>query len=144
MKFFLIVLTVMITTNLRAQTAADSVKTVINNMFTAMRTADTVLLKSVFADNVIFQTIGIKEGKTIVKTENAGGFISLVGSLKPGVADERIEFGAVHVDGSLAAAWTPYRFYLDGQFNSFQLVRFKGDWKIQYLVDTRRKTGCVD
>ncbi|HNA01067.1 MAG TPA: hypothetical protein PLN49_09415, partial [Ferruginibacter sp.] len=62
-------------------------------------------------------------------------------------ADERITFDVVRVDGALAIAWTPYKFYFNGKFshcgvNSFQLVRFNGEWKIQYLIDTRRKAGC--
>jgi hypothetical protein len=47
----------------------------------------------------------------------------------------------------MAAVWTPYNFYYNGQFshcgvNSFQVIRFKDGWKIQYIIDTRRRTGC--
>jgi len=53
----------------------------------------------------------------------------------------------VKIDGPLAIVWTPYKFYFNGKFshcgvNSFQLVRFNGVWKIQYLIDTRRRAGC--
>jgi hypothetical protein len=63
------------------------------------------------------------------------------------VADERITFETIKIDGPLAVAWTPYKFYYEGKFshcgvNSFQLVRLNGAWKIQYLIDTRRRTGC--
>ena len=61
--------------------------------------------------------------------------------------DERISFETVKVDGDLAIAWTPYKFYLGDQFshcgvNSFQLVKLEGVWRIQYLIDTRRRQGC--
>ena len=150
MKYFFIVLTVMlcgVTAN--SQTAEDSVKSVINNMFTAMKTADAVLLKSCFADSMVLQTISRnKEGKLVVKNEAPSGFIDFVSKESPGNADERITFDVVKVDGPLAIAWTPYNFYYKGQFshcgvNSFQLVRFNGEWKIQYIIDTRRKQGCV-
>lgn len=149
MKYFLIVLTVLAgTTSLRAQTAEDSVKAVINKMFTAMKNADGAALKSCFADSAIMQTIGRNtEGKTIIRNDGTAGFIDFVSKEKPGAADERISFETVKVDGPLAIAWTPYNFYYNGQFshcgvNSFQLVRMGGEWKVQYIIDTRRKTGC--
>jgi len=62
-------------------------------------------------------------------------------------ADERIVFETIRIDGPLASVWTPYNFYYEGKFshcgvNSFQLVKINGEWKIQYLIDTRRKQGC--
>jgi hypothetical protein len=47
----------------------------------------------------------------------------------------------------MAAAWTPYRFYRNGEFshcgvNSFQLVKMAEGWKIVYIIDTRRKEPC--
>lgn len=151
MKYFFIVLTVMMCgATAKGQTAEDSVKSVINNMFTAMKTADAVLLKSCFADSMVLQTISRnKEGKLVVKNEAPSGFIDFVSKESPGNADERITYDVVKVDGPLAIAWTPYNFYYKGQFshcgvNSFQLVRFNGEWKIQYLIDTRRKQGCSE
>lgn len=149
-KYFLIVLTGLLAGNsLHAQTAEDSVKAVINRMFTAMKNADPVLLKSCFADSMILQTIiRNKEGQTIVRNETTTGFIEIISKEAPGNADERISFDVVKIDGPLALAWTPYQFYYKGQFshcgvNSFQLVRFNGEWKIQYLIDTRRRQGCL-
>lgn len=150
MKYFFIVLTVALYGNsLRAQSAEDSVKAVINNMFTAMKSADPALLQSCFADSMVLQTIITrdKEGKTVVRSEDAAGFIDFIRKETPGNADERIRFETVKTDGPLAMAWTPYEFYYKGEFshcgvNSFQLVRFNGAWKIQYIIDTRRKAGC--
>ena len=132
----------------QAQTAEDSVKAVVNNLFTAMKNADTVLLKSTFADGAIFQTISKdKEGKTIIRTDPVQEFVGFVGKSTQGDADERITFGSVKIDGDLASIWTPYNFYFKKNFshcgaNSFQLVRINGQWKIQYLIDTRRRQGC--
>lgn len=151
MKYFLIVLTVALCgMNAKAQSAEDSVKAVINNMFTAMKNADPVLLKKCFADSMVLQTISRnKEGKLIVRNEDPQGFIDLVGKETAGNLDEQITFDVVKIDAPLAIAWTPYKFYYKGQFshcgvNSFQLVRFNGEWKIQYLIDTRRKQGCKE
>ena len=148
MKYFLILLTVLVYGNASAQTAEDSVKVVINKMFTGMKNADPELLKACFADSMVLQTISKnKEGKLIIVNENPADFIDFIRKEAVGNADERITVDVVKVDGPLAIAWTPYKFYYKGQFshcgvNSFQLVRFNGEWKIQYIIDTRRKTGC--
>jgi hypothetical protein len=149
MKYFFIVLTMLFyTIKSDAQLPEDSVKSVINQMFSGMKQADTSLLKGCFAESMILQTITTgKDGKTTVSTENKNNFIAFIGKELPGNADERIVFETVKVDGPLAIAWTPYQFYYKGKFshcgvNSFQLVRFNGEWKIQYLIDTRRRLGC--
>ena len=132
----------------QAQTAEDSVKIVINRLFEAMKNGDAALLKSTFADSAILQTITRnKEGNTIVQNEDVAEFINFVSKQPKGAADERITYDLVKIDGSLAIAWTPYKFYFNGTFshcgvNSFQLVRFNNGWKIQYLIDTRRRQGC--
>lgn len=149
MKQFFILLTVLaFSTFSRAQTTEDSVKTVVNNLFAAMIKSDTALLRTCFADSMVLQTIVRgKSGGAEVKSETAEGFVKSIGSLKPGSADERITFGNVLIDGPLALVWTPYKFYFNGQFshcgvNSFHLVRFKDGWRIQYLIDTRRRVNC--
>ena len=151
MKYFFIVLTVTLCGNFaNAQTAEDSVKAVINKMFTAMNKADAEMLKSTFSDSIVFQSIGRnKEGMMVVKNENPAGFISQIGKASPGALDERITFETIKIDGPLAFAWTPYSFYYNNNFshcgvNSFQLVRLNGEWKIQYIIDTRRKDNCVE
>ncbi|MGN6293902.1 MAG: nuclear transport factor 2 family protein [Chitinophagaceae bacterium] len=147
-SFFILLTTVFIGQTVFAQQAEDSVKAVINTMFTAMRNGNAASFKSVFADKVIMQTISRnKEGKTIVRDENINEFAEVVGKMKKDSADERISFETIRIDGPLAIVWTPYNFYLNGAFshcgvNSFQLVKLDGAWKIQYLIDTRRRTGC--
>ena len=150
MRYFFIVLTVWgYGMTAAAQSAEDSVKTVINNMFAAMKNADGTGLKNCFSDSILFQTIARnKEGAMVVRTESPAGFIDQISKATPGSLDERISFETVKVDGPLAIAWTPYSFYYNGQFshcgvNSFQLVRFNGIWKIQYIIDTRRKQGSL-
>lgn len=149
MRYFLIPLTFLLfTTTLDAQNAEDSVRTAVNNLFTAMRNADAGLFKSIFGDSAVMQTISrTREGKTIVVNESIAEFAAFVSKLKKDSADERITFETIKIDGPLAIVWTPYQFYHNGKFshcgvNSFHLVRFNGIWKIQYLIDTRRRQGC--
>ena len=149
MKYFLILLTTLISSHfIHAQTTEDSVKTVVNNLFAGMKNADAALFKTAFSDSAIMQTISrTRDGKTSVRNESVTEFAEFVSKLKKDSADERITFETIKIDGPLAIVWTPYNFYLNGQFshcgvNSFHLVRFDGIWKIQYLIDTRRRQGC--
>lgn len=148
MKYFFILLTVFVFPSAIGQSGEDSVKATINKMFTGMKNADASLLKSSFADSAVLQTIiQAKEGKIAVRNEVLKDFIDFVSKQSPGDADERITFETIKIDGPLAIAWTPYNFYYKKQFshcgvNSFQLVRVNGEWKIQYIIDTRRKQPC--
>ena len=129
-----------------AQTSeTEQVKATINSFFDGMRNSDSTTLKNNLAVNAVFQTIS---SNNEVKSQNPSGFVSSVGKATKGSLDERITFGSINIDGNLAAVWTPYEFYLNGKFshcgvNSFQLHKENGQWKIQYVIDTRRKEGCV-
>ena len=150
MKYFFILLTMLHLSApaLNAQSPEDSVKAAITKMFEGMKNADPILLRSTFADSPILQTITRdKQGNTIIQNEAVAAFVEFAGKQTKGAADERILFDIVKTDGPLAIAWTPYNFYFNGQFshcgvNSFQLVRLNGEWKIQYIIDTRRRQGC--
>ena len=151
MKPILILLTmVFYSMYLAAQSAEDSVKAAVNKLFDGMKNGDAALVNQAFSDSAILQTITRnKEGKMIIRNEDVKDFAEFVGKQKKGAADERISFETIKIDGPLAIAWTPYKFYYEGKFshcgvNSFQLVRINGQWKIQYLIDTRRKQGCEE
>ena len=136
------------TLEVSAQPARDSVVAAVNKLFVAMKSADTALLRDCFASNAVLQTIKEDNGSTVVSDEGLADFSNFLAKEVPGNADERITIDRVLIDGPLAAVWTPYQFYYKGKFshcgvNSFQLVRGKGGWKIQYIIDTRRKEGCL-
>ncbi len=147
-KIFLIIVLIGAGYTSQAQTATDSVKAVIDQLFTAMRNADSATIVNCFSENHILQTlVRDKEGNMLAKTDKVTDFGHNIGSLPKNAADERITYAAVNVDGPLASVWTPYKFYFNGNFshcgvNSFQLIRSKQGWKIHYLVDTRRKDAC--
>jgi hypothetical protein len=146
MKYILISLLLLgMAAGAKAQTAEDSVKAPVKVLFDAMLHADSATLVSAFADSAILQSVSVgKDGKTKVTTDPIPAFASLIKKLPVGAADERIRFETVRIDGPLAMVWAPYTFYYNGKFShcgadSFQLVRVNGAWKIQYLIDTRRK-----
>ncbi len=150
MKHFLILLTAFIFTHtlVTAQTAEDSVKATVNQLFDGMKNSDPNRVRDAFADSAILQTIGRnQQGQTVIRTDAVSGFADQVSKATKGALDERITFETVKIDGPLAIVWTPYTFYYNGNLshcgmNSFQLVRINGKWKIQYLIDTRRRQGC--
>lgn len=118
----------------------------IHNLFLGMKNADPELVKSVFAENAVLQTI-TKDGT--VKSDSIQDFVASVSKFTKGDLDERIIVEAVYSDGNLASIFTPYSFYLKGKLshcgaNSFQLVKQNNEWKIQYIIDTRRKEGCKE
>lgn len=145
---FLLLITTFIAGSVSAQTAEDSIKAVINKMFLGMKDSDTVMVKSCFTESAVLQTFGKnKEGKTIITTETPGDFAKIIATIPKGAADEQIVFKDLKIDGPMAAVWTPFKLYFNGKFyscgiNSFQLVRLNNEWKIQYILDTRRKTNC--
>ena len=147
MRLLLLILTFFnLQTN--AQSGSEEVIEPINALFDGMRQSDTTLIRSAFAPTALLQTITkTKDGLTSVRTEELNKFISSIAKPHEAVYDERITVDMVKVDGDLASVWTPYRFYIGDKFghcgvNSFQLVRIDGAWKIQYIIDTRRREGC--
>ena len=131
-----------------AQNAEDSVKAVIKQLFDGMKNSDSAMISEVFADSAILQSVGKdKQGNTIVETDRVEDFAKIISGLKKGAADERILIESLKIDGPLAMVWAPYKFYFEGKFghcgvDSFQLIFINGQWKIQYLVDTRRRQPC--
>lgn len=130
----------------QAQTE-DSVKAAVNKLFTAMKNADSAMLMESFTTSAVLQSISKRKSQISVEKETIDAFASFIKTEESGALDERIIFETIKIDGDLASVWTPYRFYYKGEFshcgvNSFQLVRINNVWKIQYLIDTRRKTGC--
>jgi len=129
-------------------TEEAGIKETINNLFEGMRKSDAALIQSALSETAVLQTIKKnKEGKLIVQNESVADFLTAITKPHPEVYDERIVFETIKIDGPLASVWTPYKFYIGATFShcgvdSYQLVKIDGKWKIQYLIDTRRKEGC--
>jgi hypothetical protein len=125
-----------------------AIKATILRFFEGMEKGDTALLKSTCTSGMVLQTfMADKEGKMEVYTEELADFLSMIATPNTDKYEERIRFEAIHAEKSLASVWTPYSFYINGKrshcgTNSFQLVKMAEGWKIQYILDTRRKQGC--
>ena len=151
MKAILLLVNLFICSVAIAQSGEEqAVRATITNMFDGMRKSDTTLFKSVFAPNATLQSIAKnKEGVVSVRQDAIPGFITSVGKQAPGALDERLSGMEIKIDGELATAWTPYTFYYNQKkshcgVNSFTLVKLDGAWKIQNIIDTRRRENCPD
>ena len=148
MKSILVVLTFLLIQPCFSQNEDAAIRQTISQLFDGMRQSDTGMIRAAFAPGAILQTvIRNKEGKVIIQSEPLDSFLFFMSKPHKEVYDERISFELIKTDGDLATAWTPYKFYLGATFShcgvdSYQLVRLNGIWKIQYLIDTRRKSGC--
>ena len=130
-----------------AQTSDEAlIKATINGLFDGMKTSDSTKIINAFSTSAILQTSS-KKGEP--KTESIKNFATSISKAEKGSLEEKIVFSHILIDGNLASVWTSYEFYLNGKFlhcgvNSFQLLKINNEWKIQYIVDTRRKFDCVE
>ncbi|UOB17299.1 nuclear transport factor 2 family protein [Abyssalbus ytuae] len=129
----------------------EQVKQTVLKFFEGFHTGDTSIIKKTVHKDLVLQTIyKNKESKNILHTDDASKFFTTIAT-RPSTQrwDERLLLFKINVEGSMANVWTPYEFWYNEQFshcgvNSFQLIKEEGNWKIFYLVDTRRKVGCRD
>jgi hypothetical protein len=149
-RFLLATLLLMLSAPAFCQTAQDDIKKTITTMFDGMRKGDTVMLRSTFHKDMVLQSVvNKKDGTTALLTEKADDFIKQVGTPHKDIYDERITWGDIKIDGDLASAWTPYKFYVGSQYSHcgvdfYQLMKTTSGWKIIYIVDTRRKDNCPE
>ncbi len=128
-----------------AQSEEAAVQEAIETMFNGMRAGDSAMVHSVFSDKAIMQTVVKNQGGVVdLRDGSLQNFLKTVGTPHDKIYDERILSYEIKIDGDMASAWTPYEFYLGDQFshkgvNSFQLAKLNGQWKVIYIVDTRRR-----
>ena len=125
----------------------QAVKQAVTTFFDGMRRGDSTLVRSTLAPGAIFHAIGQHNGSAALQLENPTAFLKAIGTPHAEVWDERVQFERVLIDVNLASVWAPYEFYLGSKFShcgydSFQLVKLAGGWKIAYIIDTRRKEKC--
>ena len=138
--------------SLGAQTSQpEQLKQVIEVFFEGLQNGDTLKIKQTLASTALLQTAyKNKEGKSVLRNDDYTRFIKAIGSKNPeDIWEEKLLSYNIQVDGNMANVWTPYEFYFNNKFshcgvNSFQLFHDGSDWKIIYLIDTRRRSGCKE
>lgn len=143
-------LCIVLTSTLYAQDDETiKVKAAVDTFFEGFHKGDTILMKSVMMDKILLQTTYTnKEGKNVLVTEEPSKLINAIANRASDQKwDERLLEYKVQIDGIMANVWTPYEFWFNDAFshcgvNCFQLFNDNGQWKIIYLIDTRRKQDC--
>ncbi|SDA71678.1 conserved hypothetical protein [Algoriphagus alkaliphilus] len=131
-----------------SQTEEEQVEAVIKSLFDGMRSKNADQVAASFSKDALMQTVISKPEGTEVGSNAVADFVKRIATTPAETQlDERILDYQIKIDGEMAAAWTPYHFYVNGNFshcgvNSFQLVKIAGSWKIVYIIDTRRKESC--
>ncbi len=143
MKKISMLFTLLLFQTITAQEA--DVKTAIATFFEGMHNRNTLKIKSVCADGMLLQSISESKDGTKLTTDSVSGFLTSIAGIPADMKiEERLLGYTIQIDGAMAHAWTPYEFYINSKLshkgvNSFQLFKDKGNWKIIYIVDTRRK-----
>ncbi|MFZ9002933.1 MAG: nuclear transport factor 2 family protein [Robiginitalea sp.] len=126
------------------------VRAAIEHFFEGFHQRDTAKMRKVLHQDIHMQRIGKnQESSPALVNESIEDFLSSLANLPDTLQiEERLLAYHIQTDGDMAHAWTPYEFYLQGEFhhcgvNSFQLFRDPEGWKIIYLVDTRRVKDCT-
>lgn len=143
-------LVLLITTTIEAQMEEQiKVKAAVDTFFEGFHKGDTALMKTVMMDKILMQTAyKSKEGKDVLITDDPSKLIEAIANRPDNQKwDERLLDYSIQIDGNMANAWTPYEFWFNDNFshcgvNSFQLFKDGDQWKIIYLIDTRRKSTC--
>lgn len=133
-----------------SQSEEEEVKAVIVSLFDGMRAKNADQVSAAFTPEAIMNTVIAKPEGSEVVSNSVADFAKRISTTPAETQlDERILEFQIKVDGTMASAWTPYRFYVNGNFshcgvNSFQLVNTAEGWKIVYIIDTRRKEPCTE
>jgi|UniRef100_UPI0040482D6D hypothetical protein len=133
-----------------SQTPEQEVEAVIRSLFDGMKQKNVLQVEAAFSKEGLMQTVQQKPEGTSIASNSVADFMKRIASTPAStVLDERILSYHIQVDGPLAMAWTPYKFYVNDSFshcgvNSFQLVKLPDGWKIVYIIDTRRKEPCEE
>ena len=128
-----------------SQAQNQEIQKVVETFFEAFHAKDTLKLKALCDETMILQSISENVKGTKLSNEKPATFFKSIASIPAEVNfQEKIMSYSIQVDGSMAHAWTPYEFYLNGKLshkgvNAFTLFKKDNLWKIVHLIDTRRK-----
>lgn len=142
MKKFLLIIVAFSAQFIAAQDT--DVRKTIDTFFVGLNTTDTLKIQAVCSKDMILQTIAEKPTGGLLSSDDIKEFYKSIGSVpKTLKIEERILEHEIKVDGSMAHAWTPYEFYVNGKLshsgtNSFTFFKDNGVWKIIHIIDTRK------
>ena len=130
-----------------AQAAADSsALRSVETFFEAMANNDWDLAASVMIDDAVLYGYQVQGGDVRLSRLTVAEYLERMSGNEDRLL-ERIWDVQVLQDDRLATVWTPYDFYLNGEFhhcgtNSFSLIRDAGGWRIAGVVYSMQTESC--
>ncbi|RKS03299.1 hypothetical protein C8C84_3045 [Flavobacterium sp. 102] len=127
------------------QAQKEAVQKTIETFFEGFHAKDTVKIKSTCSEKLMLQSIKENAKGNKLTDEKVNEFYKSIATIPAEIKfEERILSYSIQVDGTMAHAWTPYEFYINGKLshqgvNAFTLFLDGAIWKIVHLIDTRRK-----
>jgi ABC-type oligopeptide transport system substrate-binding subunit len=114
----------------------------------AMKAKDTVGMKLVLDSATRFTLLRSTPNGSRVMVLSGADFLKAVSQPDGPTYDEPIRKPVVQIDGDLAHVWAEYQVRLEpGKvhhcgYDSFQMARLGGRWRILNVSDTYREQGC--
>ncbi|WP_203292750.1 nuclear transport factor 2 family protein [Luteirhabdus pelagi] len=131
------------------QFSEENAKALIDTFFEGFHAGDTLQMKSVLAENVSLLTAHTNsDGKPSLSDGTIDDLLKAIANRPSDQKwEEKLLDYSVQIDGNLAHVWTPYEFWLNGNFshcgsNAFTLAKLPDGWKIIHLIDSRRREDC--
>ncbi|WP_264509936.1 nuclear transport factor 2 family protein [Flavobacterium sp. N1719] len=122
------------------------VKQTVQQFFEGFHQKDSLKMKQVCSPTLRLESITESKTKGNQFTvETPAEFYKAIVSLPAELRfEERLLRYSIQVDGTMAVAWTPYEFYINGKLshsgvNVFTLFKNNGIWTIISIIDTRRR-----
>jgi hypothetical protein len=126
-----------------------AILTTVQQVFDAMRTRDTALLRQAFDTTARLVGVSSRGASPSVTLTSPAQFGAAITRAPAGdVWHERIWEPDVRIDGTVAQVWAYYTFHRNAVFthcgvDAFMLVKVGAAWKITQLADSRRTEGCT-
>ena len=131
-------------------TARKEVLALVAKLFDGMHTRDTASIRATLHPAAVLISAGMRQdGTPSIQVDSVDSWLRSIATPRPELLDERIFNEKVLVDGTLAAVWVDYSFYIGTRLNhcgvdAFQVAKGPAGWRIIALADTRRRTGCIE
>lgn len=124
-------------------------KIIIDIFIDGYQAADTLKMKSVMHPNMTMETayLNIDQENILLYIKPSDLLIYAATKATERKWEEKLTDYIVESDGNIAHIWTPYEFFVNGEFshcgaNSFTLVYTDDSWKIFNMIGSRRIGSC--
>jgi len=124
----------------------DAVRETVESLFDGMNAGDSEKVAATFHPEARLHSAFSREERSMVRSTPIAKFVESMDTEEV-LWKEEIFDVEITIDGNMAQAWVPYRFYLNGDLlhcgvNSMHLVKENDNWQIIQLTDSRRKENC--